>query len=99
VALFGVACSDAGPTAPSGPVIASASFGKNPGAGPGGNGGGGGGGGGGAANCGQPLVTLAHGAQFSRGCSQLFGCGYFPVNAAARALAPKGLDANCNIIV
>ena len=98
VAAFGVACSESSPTAPtSGPAVASASFGKNPSAG--GGTGGGGGGGGGVANCGQPLVTLSHGAQFSQACSQLLGCGYIPVNAAARALAPKGLDINCNIRV
>lgn len=104
-ALIAAACADSAITtpAPSTQLAASsASFGRNPGAGPaqrGGGGAGGGGGGGGVANCGQPLVTLAHGAQFSRGCSIQGGCLYFPINAAARALAPKGLDLNCNIIV
>jgi len=93
------ACSNSAPTAPSQPVAVAASFGRNPGAGAGGGGGNGGGGGGGAANCGQPLVTFAHGAQFSKGCSIQGGCIYFPINAAARAMAPKGLDLNCNPIV
>src|SRR5581483_5125927 len=70
--LLAIACADSAITSPSSstPMVAtSASFGKNPGAGRGGKGGNGGGGGGGAANCGQPLVTFAHGAQFSQACS------------------------------
>ncbi len=101
-AALAAACSTAAPTAPnSHPVIANASFGRNPGAGGNGGGGaaGGGGGGGGAANCGQPLVTLSHGAQFSKACTFIGACIYRPLNAAAFAIAPKGLDLNCNIIV
>jgi hypothetical protein len=95
------ACSDSSPTQPTMHVAATASFGKNPGAGPGdqrgGGGGGGGGSGGGANNCGGDVVVFQGGARFAFGCSQ-FGCLYFPTNPAARALAPNGLDVNCNPI-
>lgn len=93
------ACGESSPTAPIGRQAGAASFGRNPGAG-GNNGGGapgGGGGGGGVKNCGQPLVTLAHGAQF--GLATQGGVPmYRPLNAAAFAVAPHGLDFNCNII-
>jgi len=88
-AALAAACGDASISAPqpTGPAIAGPSFGRNPGAGPGNARGGGSG-------VGQTAINLSGGAHFALECTAFGACIYAPINAAARAIAPKGLDLN-----